>query len=159
MGLISFNTKIKWKGLINVSGFHVDPGFRGKLIYSVYNAGPSSIHLSRGQELFLLWIADLDRSASAKYSRKAKPPLTEISNNLISDVDRPIHSLQSLSNKIEKVEGRINNFITALKIISGIIGFVITCLGAYWTITKIWNVEPQPVMIKGANEPPGTKIG
>jgi dCTP deaminase len=50
-------------GLINVSGFHVDPGFYGKLIYAVYNAGPSEIHLSRGTEMFLIWFADLDKLA------------------------------------------------------------------------------------------------
>ena len=42
MALISIKAKIKWRGLINVSGFHVDPGFKGRLIFSVYNAGPGA---------------------------------------------------------------------------------------------------------------------
>jgi dCTP deaminase len=41
MAFISMRTGIKFQGLINVSGFHVDPGYRGKLIYAVYNASPS----------------------------------------------------------------------------------------------------------------------
>jgi len=38
MAFISMRTGIKFQGLINVSGFHVDPGYEGKLIYAVYNA-------------------------------------------------------------------------------------------------------------------------
>src|SRR5688572_6584079 len=39
LGLISLRSKYKLRGLISVSGFHVDPGFEGRLIFSVYNAG------------------------------------------------------------------------------------------------------------------------
>src|SRR5438046_2720021 len=46
MALISMRVSQKFKGLINVSGFHVDPGFSGKLLYSVYNAGPQPIFLT-----------------------------------------------------------------------------------------------------------------
>src|ERR1700687_757053 len=39
LGFISLRVTYKFKGLINVSGFHVDPGFYGNLIYAVYNGG------------------------------------------------------------------------------------------------------------------------
>jgi dCTP deaminase len=45
--------KIKQRGLVNVSGFHVDPGYSGKLLFSVYNAGPRSIVLTRGEPVFV----------------------------------------------------------------------------------------------------------
>src|ERR1043166_4848296 len=32
LGFISLRTRYKFRGLINVSGFHVDPGFEGHLI-------------------------------------------------------------------------------------------------------------------------------
>ena len=57
LALISIKAKIKWRGLINVSGFHVDPGFKGRLIFSVYNAGPVPVHLRQGQLLFLIWFS------------------------------------------------------------------------------------------------------
>lgn len=41
MALISMKAKIKFRGLINISGFHVDPGYCGQLTFSVYNAGPT----------------------------------------------------------------------------------------------------------------------
>ena len=41
--------KIKFRGLVNVSGFHVDPGYRGQLTFAVFNAGPVPIHLKRSK--------------------------------------------------------------------------------------------------------------
>src|SRR5437868_4963524 len=35
IALISMRVKFKFQGLINVSGFHVDPGWHGKLIFTV----------------------------------------------------------------------------------------------------------------------------
>lgn len=122
MGFISLKSHVKWKGLINVSGFHVDPGFQGRLIYSVYNAGPSNIHLARGERLFLLWIADLDQTSSEKYLYD-KPPVGEISLSLISEVDRPLHSLQSLSETVEKLRNEISllyRVLAALGVIAGL---------------------------------------
>ncbi len=66
LGLISIKASKKFRGLINVSGFHVDPGFKGKLIYSVYNAGSNHINLTVGDPLFQLWLADV--SSPSPYS-------------------------------------------------------------------------------------------
>jgi dCTP deaminase len=108
MGFISLKSSAKWRGLINVSGFHVDPGFRGKLIYSVYNAGPSPIHLKRGQDLFLLWLADLDRSAKANFAKpQDADPLVEIPPQMVTDVNHQIHSLGQLSTKLSELENKI----------------------------------------------------
>lgn len=60
IAFISIKAKIKLKGLVNVSGFHVDPGFKGKLLFSVYNAGTSPISLLKEEPCFLIWFADLE---------------------------------------------------------------------------------------------------
>jgi dCTP deaminase len=60
IAFISIKAGIKLKGLINVSGFHVDPGFKGNLVFSVYNAGTSPISLLKGEPCFLIWFAELD---------------------------------------------------------------------------------------------------
>ncbi|HEY5393362.1 MAG TPA: hypothetical protein VIJ57_14660 [Hanamia sp.] len=61
IAFISIKARIKFKGLVNVSGFHVDPGYEGKLLFSVYNAGPSSIVLSNGAPYFPIWFAEIDQ--------------------------------------------------------------------------------------------------
>lgn len=61
IGFISIKAGIKFRGLVNVSGFHVDPGFTGKLKFAVYNAGSQPIVLQRKDRVFLIWFSDLDR--------------------------------------------------------------------------------------------------
>ena len=67
LGLISMKSKVKSLGLVNVSGFHVDPGFQGRLRFSVYNAGPSPVIISRGTPTFLIWLAALDTPTQDLY--------------------------------------------------------------------------------------------
>lgn len=59
IAFISIKAGIKLRGLVNVSGFHVDPGFTGNLVFSVYNAGSSPISLLKEEPCFLIWFADL----------------------------------------------------------------------------------------------------
>jgi dCTP deaminase len=61
IGFISMRASIKLGGLINVSGFHVDPGYQARLKFSVYNAGDQPSVLARGDRVFLIWFADLDQ--------------------------------------------------------------------------------------------------
>lgn len=68
IGFISIRASIKFRGLINVSGFHVDPGFTGRLKFAVYNAGSKPILLERGQAAFPIWFADMDDGNSDDYT-------------------------------------------------------------------------------------------
>ncbi|WP_291207698.1 hypothetical protein [Hyphomonas sp.] len=114
MGFISLRTKnAKFKGLVNVSGFHVDPGYNGKLIFSVFNAGPSPIHVKRFDQLFQLWFADIDVSekrhltSGTKFVRPPKVENEHIPSDLISNVSDPLVSLQDVSKKIDALDRKI----------------------------------------------------
>ena len=72
LAFISIRARVKWRGLVNVSGFHVDPGYRGRLTFAVFNAGPAPIHMRQGEPVFLIWFAQLDRETSF-----AKGPVTD----------------------------------------------------------------------------------
>jgi len=61
IGFISINARVKFRGLVNISGFHVDPGYHGKLLFSVSNAGPGPVYLRRGEPIFPLWLGSLDK--------------------------------------------------------------------------------------------------
>lgn len=101
LAFISFKARIKFKGLVNVSGFHVDPGFNDRLVFSVYNAGPGPIHLTQGQHLFLIWYADLDTdSTKVKPSGNPKLDLTELINGLSGE----LHTLAGLDERVKSVE-------------------------------------------------------
>lgn len=130
MGFISLRSKVKLQGLINVSGFHVDPGYHGRLIYSVFNAGPGQIHIARGDPIFLLWIADLDQSSTAPYRKDGTASNMAISSDQISAIDRPLHSLQSLSGKVERLQSELNLLYRVLAALAVIGGLVL----AAWTL-------------------------
>ena len=68
LAFISIKARIKLKGLVNVSGFHVDPGFNGQLVFSVYNAGCRSVLIGCGDPVFLIWFSDLTESTRDLYS-------------------------------------------------------------------------------------------
>lgn len=99
MGFISIKATYKLKGLVNVSGFHVDPGWSGRLIFTVFNAGPSTIHLERRLPVFLLWIADLDGPSE---KRKGAPGHEGIPPAIIGNITGVVESIYALEKRVEK---------------------------------------------------------
>ncbi len=84
IGFISIRAGIKFQGLVNVSGFHVDPGFRGPLKFAVYNAGSTDITLDQDERVFMLWFADLNEDTPDPYG-----PVPAASSIITSkDVDK-----------------------------------------------------------------------
>ncbi len=127
IAFISLKTKIKFKGLINVSGFHVDPGFHGKLVYAVYNAGPQEIRLAQGKDLFLIWFSNLDNLETRIFR--------DNENNGIQDrihedflVPGEILSLQNLKDEIKRVDDKLNRFETKFSQIKWLIGGAVAIL-------------------------------
>lgn len=121
IAFISFKAKYKYKGLINVSGFHVDPGWKGKLTFSVYNAGPSDVVLEKGNPFALIWYADLDQEgifngdyANNQYVKKDKP-ITSISSDKVTDMTGDIFSPFKLKKDIEELKEKYNKEIIEIK--------------------------------------------
>jgi dCTP deaminase len=98
--------------LINVSGFHVDPGFRGRLIFSVYNAGPVPVHLRQGQPMFLLWLASLD--SPTKRGRQ-QPVQLSFPPDLISGISGELQSLAGINKKIKEVDKDLTGRVHAIE--------------------------------------------
>lgn len=59
LAFISLKSTFKFQGLVNISGFHVDPTFTGKLRFGVQNVGPSDIRLKFGEPTFTIFFATL----------------------------------------------------------------------------------------------------
>jgi len=112
LAFISIRAKIKFRGLVNVSGFHVDPGYRGQLTFAVYNAGPVPIHLKRGQPIFLIWYAGLDRHSEFK---KAGAIHKGIDTELITAVSGELQSFAGLSKRLKDVDKTLGDRIHSLE--------------------------------------------
>jgi len=112
MALISMKATFKMKGLVNVSGFHVDPGWNGRLIFAVFNAGPQPVHLERGLRLFLIWYATLDEASD---KRKEKPGLLSIPPGTINALTGGSDSFVELSKKLVSEVKRLEDDNSALE--------------------------------------------
>ena len=103
IGFINVDTKTKIKGLINVSGFHVDPGYKGKLIFTVFNASPSSISLHAGQRIFRLWLSDFDGQGGQSNTHYDSLP-RELEDRLHGTYPSPF----ALAARLDTLEGRVD---------------------------------------------------
>jgi dCTP deaminase len=101
MAFISMKATFKMKGLVNVSGFHVDPGWTGRLIFAVFNAGPSPVHLQRGLRLFLIWYAYLDEESK---ERKTQQGPLNIPPAMISNLTGGHDSLYELDKRLKETK-------------------------------------------------------
>jgi len=126
VGFISIKAGIKFRGLINVSGFHVDPGFNGRLKFSVYNAGTENIHLERNRPTFLIWFGHLDNSTSDTYSGD-HDSIESIPPKDIAKLQGDIPSPNNLSDRIRSLEESLE---WAKKIFITIVGGVFIILGS-----------------------------
>lgn len=126
IGLISIKAGIKFRGLVNVSGFHVDPGYAGKLKFSVYNAGSKNIVLARNQPVFLLWLNNLDVPTTDLYPSSG-------SNNEITAAD--VMNIQGEVASPAELKKNIDSIRTELRIYQIAIGLVVTILLAFWGIS------------------------
>lgn len=112
IAFISIRASFKHKGLVNISGFHVDPGFHGHLLFSVYNAGPTPIHLNQGLPFFLIWYANLDQEDSKP--RKV-PGYPNIPINVLNQISTDeIYSLQALTKEFREVDSKVSQKIAEL---------------------------------------------
>jgi dCTP deaminase len=85
MGFISLRNKMKMQGLVNISGFHVDPSFKGRLVFAVNNVGPSDIQLQFKEPTFMIFFARVDGDIGKLRAEQDHP-----------SEDIPLHSVQYL---------------------------------------------------------------
>jgi dCTP deaminase len=112
IAFISIRAKIKFKGLVNVSGFHVDPGYCGQLTFAVFNAGPVPIHIKRGQPIFLIWYACLDRETAFKKDGKIQKG---IDIEAVTSVAGELQSFAGLSKKLKDQDKSLGDRIHAIE--------------------------------------------
>lgn len=118
IGLISIKAGIKFRGLVNVSGFHVDPGYAGKLKFSVYNAGSQNIVLARNHPLFLLWLNTLDATTKDVYPHGDRNE--EITATDVMNMQGEVASPGELKCEIDCLRHSIRNLKWAVSIVFAI---------------------------------------
>ncbi len=159
LAFISIRAKIKFRGLVNVSGFHVDPGYRGQLTFAVFNAGPVPIHLKRGQPIFLIWYASLDRESEFK---KNDPVRMGLDTEQITAIAGELQSFAGLSKKVKDVDRALGDRIHAIereqtryRVISAVVLALVIAVTVSWLGDIITPAPPKPAspMIRRQSAP------
>lgn len=114
IGFISIRAGIKFKGLVNISGFHIDPGFIGKLKFSIFNAGSRPITLTQGERIFMLWLSDLDRDTQdgRKGQKEGQDFITSEDQSRMQD---KVASPAALKEQMEALERKHDQRLIALE--------------------------------------------
>lgn len=120
MAFINTKSRIKLRGLINISGFHVDPGYSGRIVFSVYNAGPSPIMLKQGDDFGLIWFSNTDDDFGSNY--KTGTGYLTIGSDMVTQVPGSNLSLEVLRDRIDLLQRRL--FIAILLLAIPILGAV-----------------------------------
>lgn len=169
IGFISVRFSYKSKGLINVSGFHVDPGFKGRLKFSVYNAGSQSVALHRGDQAFMMWLASLDRNTDDIY-RGDHQGQDGINASDVERMQGVLYSPASLIDRIKDLEketdARVRSLESKMTIASTIFkfAFVTVFLSILLAVVKplvtnwVDNIN-QPDNVNGFDDTNASNIG
>ena len=103
IAFISIRAGIKFQGLVNVSGFHVDPGYRGQLKFAVYNAGSRTIVLDQDQQVFMIWFADLDHHDDNPYPDRV-PRAAVITADDVARIHGQVASPAELKKQLDELK-------------------------------------------------------
>lgn len=124
LALISIKFRIKQKGLVNVSGFHVDPGYFGRIQYSVFNAGPTDLMLERRQPLFQMFVNALSEPTSRP---RKKTKVGKMSVDSFAQLAGRTVSLRSLEQRVSRMEQMSQIYITLIvALIAAVVAILLT---------------------------------
>jgi dCTP deaminase len=125
MGFITLRNNLKMQGLVNISGFHVDPTFKGILIFAVNNAGPADIRLRFREPTFTIFFADVDGDIGEP-RREQKVPLAGISLNNIQCLGGSSVTLTKLQKEVHEL--RIKMLIYAPLAVAALLALFLNLL-------------------------------
>jgi dCTP deaminase len=139
IAFISIKASLKLDGLINVSGFHVDPGFSSRLKFSVYNAGNLPIFLDYDREAFLIWFSDLDADTIDPYDQSHQHyNQTGVTPRDRQRMSERSHSPAALHRRLKQLERRIRIMFTVVLIVAtAILTAILAPLLKDWIAARI----------------------
>lgn len=114
IGLLSMKSGVKMRGLVNVSGFHVDPGYDGKLVFAVFNAGSIPIPIEQGAPTFLLWYVSLDHPTTNTYSG-SRQYKSDITDDQVRSLLGPVYSPTALARQLTAVDQALGQRISVME--------------------------------------------
>jgi dCTP deaminase len=126
VALISIRFGFKLQGLVNVSGFHVDPGFRGNLIFAVQNVGPNDIRLRYGEPTFMIMWACLHEPYVPSIGAPKRQGYPKIPAGFMAQLGGGTVTLSQLKTDVDKLHTQVRFFAgLAIALIMALIGVML----------------------------------
>ncbi len=126
VGLISIRSEYKFQGLVNVSGFHVDPTFSGNLIFAVQNVGPNDIRLRYREPAFMIMWARLSRPYVPTESSRKREGYSNIPGRLMAQLGGGTITLSQLKREVDKLQTEVKVFAgLAIALMLALIGAIL----------------------------------
>lgn len=127
LGFISVRLTHKQKGLVNISGFHVDPGFYGKLMFSVFNAGPKDVPLRYKDQVFMIMFNELTEDDELKCPKSKWGGMENIPVETLSGLAGSSVSVRSLDKRISRIELWIPIIVGLFStLLAAVVGWLLT---------------------------------
>jgi dCTP deaminase len=186
IAFISIKSTTKLQGLVNVSGFHVDPGYSNTLKFAVYNAGPQNIFIDQNQPVFLIWYAGLDCKTKDLYvprpglsSNITAEDVKRIEGNVASpaelkrqldvlknDFERRVHKLETdTEERIHRIEASTDKRAHTIEtkqgvvqglLLAGVIAFVGSLIKSGLESSNKAAAPPPPASATATQKAPST---
>lgn len=148
IAFISIRAGVKFQGLVNVSGFHVDPGYRGPLKFAVYNAGSRTIVLDQDQAVFMIWYSDLDQPTADPYPARPVPQVVISADDVMriqGDVASPAELKKQLNELKTEYDKRLHSVEKSEAILRWLVGaLVLLFIAAVLKPSFDGSKEPRP---------------
>jgi len=126
MGFISIRLTHKQKGLVNISGFHVDPGFYGRLMFTVFNAGPNDVPLRYREPVFMIMFNKLTGDGSIVKKRRWSG-MENIPVETLSGLRGTSISVRNLDERIKRLEMLFPILLTGIiSVVVAVVAWVLT---------------------------------
>ena len=131
MGYISIRLTHKQKGIVNISGFHVDPGYYGRLMFAVFNAGPNNVPLRYNDPVFMIMFNELTKRPSddSAVEKGRWYGMEDIPVETLSGLTGTSVSVRTLDQRIKRLEMIFPILATG---IGSIVIAVITWILTHW---------------------------
>lgn len=100
VAFITLRNRYKMEGLLNISGFHVDPTFKGRLLFAVHNIGPTDIRLKLEEPTFTIFFAFVGEGIGRA---RQNPPLEGIQLADVHQLGGATVTLAKLKTEVDQV--------------------------------------------------------
>lgn len=147
---------IAMSGLLMTNAGHVDPGYKGKLRYTLINMGRDDFELSTGQDLVTLLFFELSHNPKADYSLRGGQAGGSPQRGQVNKLSKDFIDLEKQISRVSKRAA--NSAVARASVSATIISVVVTLLGMIATIvgtvlldrsSHLRDTERQVLELKG----------